>query len=115
MDSDLSAQSGSAAAGPHSCCGDSCYAAPELAVTNDPDRAPLIRRAFTLEYMTVGWMVVEAEIAIWSGIRAGSVSLLAFGIDSLIELASAGVLIWRLTVELRRGQVFCLLAVWCGQ
>ena len=38
--------------------------------------------------------------------RAASVILLAFGIDSLIELASASVLIWRLTVELRHGQAF---------
>lgn len=51
-------------------------------------------------------MLIEATVAIGSGIRANSVSLLAFGIDSLIELASAGVLIWRLAVELRRGQVF---------
>jgi divalent metal cation (Fe/Co/Zn/Cd) transporter len=32
--------------------------------------------------------------------------LTAFGLDSLIELASAGILIWRLTVELRRGERF---------
>lgn len=51
-------------------------------------------------------MMIEAGIAIWSGMQANSVSLFAFGIDSLIELASAGVLIWRLMVELRRGQVF---------
>jgi divalent metal cation (Fe/Co/Zn/Cd) transporter len=50
--------------------------------------------------------VIEAAVAISSGAAAASVSLLAFGIDSLIELASACVLIWRLTVELRRGQVF---------
>jgi hypothetical protein len=40
-----------------------------------------------------------------SGVAAASVSLLAFAIDSPIELASACVLILRLTVELRRGQV----------
>jgi divalent metal cation (Fe/Co/Zn/Cd) transporter len=51
-------------------------------------------------------MTVEAAVAIWAGRQAASVSLLAFGIDSLIELASAGVLIWRLTVELRHGQAF---------
>ncbi|MBV8574295.1 MAG: cation transporter [Acetobacteraceae bacterium] len=51
-------------------------------------------------------MVVEGAVAIWAGTQAGSVSLLAFGIDSLMELASAGMLIWRLTVELRRGQEF---------
>jgi divalent metal cation (Fe/Co/Zn/Cd) transporter len=69
-------------------------------------RQDLIRQAFLLEYATVVWMVIEAAVAISSGAAAASVSLLAFGIDSLIELASACVLIWRLTVELRRGQVF---------
>jgi divalent metal cation (Fe/Co/Zn/Cd) transporter len=70
------------------------------------DRLTLVRDAFRLEYMTAAWMVVEAAVAIGSGVAARSVTLLAFGIDSLIELASAGVLIWRLTVELRRGQSF---------
>ncbi|WP_234729571.1 cation transporter [Acidocella facilis] len=51
-------------------------------------------------------MVVEAVVAVASGLAAGSVLLLAFGLDSFIELASAGVLIWRLSVELRDGQAF---------
>jgi divalent metal cation (Fe/Co/Zn/Cd) transporter len=70
------------------------------------ERADLVRQAFILEYATLAWMVMEAAVAIWSGVRAGSVSLLAFGIDSLIELASAGSADWRLAVELRHGQVF---------
>ncbi len=69
-------------------------------------RAALVREAFCLEYLTIVWMVVEASVAIHSGIIARSVTLLAFGIDSLIELASAGVLIWRLNIELRHGQAF---------
>ena len=69
-------------------------------------RAGLVRLAFRLEYATVAWLVIEAAAGGWSGVQAASVSLLAFGIDSLIELASAFVLIWRLTVELRRGQDF---------
>ena len=69
-------------------------------------RAELIRAAFRLEWFTVAWMVVEAVVALASGLMARSISLTAFGVDSLIELASAGVLIWRLTVELRRGQSF---------
>lgn len=69
-------------------------------------RQTLVTRAFWLEYTTLAWMSVEAAVAIWSGVRAGSVSLLAFGIDSLIELASACVLIWRLSVELRHGRSF---------
>jgi divalent metal cation (Fe/Co/Zn/Cd) transporter len=70
------------------------------------DRAALIRRAFALEYVTIAWMVIEAAVAIWSAVEAHSLILLAFGIDSLIELVSAGVLVWRLTVELRHGRTF---------
>jgi len=51
-------------------------------------------------------MTVEAVVGIGAGLTAGSLVLTAFGLDSLIELASAGVLIWRLTVELRRGERF---------
>ncbi len=69
-------------------------------------RAALVREAFRLEYFTIGWMVIEAAVAIGSGIAARSVTLLAFGIDSVIELISAGVLIWRLAVEQRDGQSF---------
>jgi divalent metal cation (Fe/Co/Zn/Cd) transporter len=70
------------------------------------DRSALIRQAFLLEYVTLTWMAIEAAVAIGFGIAAGSLTLTAFGIDSLIELISAAVLIWRLTVELHRGQLF---------
>src|SRR5580704_12777936 len=69
-------------------------------------RRELVREAFYLEYVTLAWMVIEAGVAIGAGVAARSITLLAFGIDSLIELASAAVLIWRLTVELRHGQSF---------
>jgi divalent metal cation (Fe/Co/Zn/Cd) transporter len=69
-------------------------------------RTDLIRQAFWLEWLTIAWMVIEAAVAIWSGYIAHSITLLAFGLDSVIELISAGVLVWRLTVELRHGQVF---------
>ncbi|HKN26727.1 MAG TPA: cation transporter [Roseiarcus sp.] len=51
-------------------------------------------------------MAIEAMVALASGMAAGSVALLAFGLDSVIELISAGLLVWRLSVELRRGQAF---------
>ena len=51
-------------------------------------------------------MTVEAGVSIWAGVAAGSLVLFAFGLDSVIELASAGVLMWRLSVELRRGKAF---------
>jgi len=69
-------------------------------------RAGLVQEAFRLEYLTLAWMVIEAGVAIGAGVVAHSVTLVAFGIDSLIELASAMVLIWRLTVELRHNQSF---------
>jgi len=74
------------------------------AVTDD--RTALIRQAFRLEYITLTWMTIETVVAIGSGVAADSLTLTAFGIDSLIELASAAVLVWRLNVELRHGQAF---------
>ena len=72
----------------------------------DGERAPLVVQAFHLEWFTVAWMTIESAVAIGAGIIAHSISLTAFGIDSLIELASAGVLIWRLSVELKQGHSF---------
>ena len=69
-------------------------------------RQTAIRSAFRLEYLTLAWMTVEAAVGIGAGVAAGSLVLIAFGADSLIELASAGVLLWRLNVELRHGQRF---------
>jgi divalent metal cation (Fe/Co/Zn/Cd) transporter len=74
--------------------------------TSVSGRSALIQEAFRIEYVTIVWMVIEAAVAIGSAIEADSLTLLAFGIDSLIELASAGVLVWRLIVELRDGQAF---------
>jgi divalent metal cation (Fe/Co/Zn/Cd) transporter len=51
-------------------------------------------------------MTIEAAVAIASGLAADSLVLIAFGLDSVIELASAGVLIWRLSVELHHGKSF---------
>jgi divalent metal cation (Fe/Co/Zn/Cd) transporter len=51
-------------------------------------------------------MTIEAIVASRSGFAAHSVTLLAFGLDSIIELVSAGVLIWRLTIELKHGHDF---------
>lgn len=56
-------------------------------------------RALRLEYLTVGWNIVEGSIAVAAALVAGSVALLGFGIDSFVESVSAGVLIWRLRAE----------------
>lgn len=70
------------------------------------DRTALIREAFRLEWLTIGWMTIEAGVSLAAGLMAGSLVLVAFGLDSVIELASAGVLMWRLSIELRHGQRF---------
>jgi divalent metal cation (Fe/Co/Zn/Cd) transporter len=83
-----------------------CCVPPPLILPPQAERLLHIGEAFRLEWLTIGWMTVEAVIAISAGIIAGSLVLVAFGLDSVIELASAGVLMWRLTVELRHGQKF---------
>jgi divalent metal cation (Fe/Co/Zn/Cd) transporter len=70
------------------------------------DRHALIREAFSIEWLTTGWMLIEATAAIWAGIAAHSLTLVAFGADSVIELLSACVLLWRLRVELQQGERF---------
>jgi divalent metal cation (Fe/Co/Zn/Cd) transporter len=54
----------------------------------------LRRRALRLEYLTVGWNAVEAVVAVCSGLAAGSIALVGFGLDSVIEVFAASVVIW---------------------
>jgi divalent metal cation (Fe/Co/Zn/Cd) transporter len=58
------------------------------------DRARLERRTKLLAWAGNGWHLVEFAVALAAGIAAGSVALVGFGLDSLIEVASAGVVIW---------------------
>jgi len=60
----------------------------------------LRRRAFWLEYAGIAWMVAEAAIGITAGILAASIALVGFGLDSVIELLSAWIVIWQLRGEL---------------
>lgn len=54
------------------------------------------RRGLHLEYFTVGYNVLEAAAAIVFGGMAGSIALVGFGLDSIVESLSGAVLIWRL-------------------
>ncbi len=56
---------------------------------DEPRNLRLLNRGLLLEYFSIGWMVVEALGSVGAGIVAGSVALVAFGGDSLIELISA--------------------------
>ncbi len=64
-----------------------------------PERRRQVARALGLEYLTVGWNVVEGAIGVTAALAAGSVALLGFGLDSFIECASGLVLVWRLRAE----------------
>lgn len=59
-------------------------------------RTDLVRRGQRLEYFTVAWNSLEALVSIVAGFIAGSVSLVGFGLDSVIEVASGAALLWRL-------------------
>ena len=59
-------------------------------------RDAVVRQGRRLEYFTVGWNLIEAAVALGAGLFAGSIALIGFGIDSLIETSSGAVLLWRL-------------------
>ena len=63
------------------------------------DRAVVVRRGKRLEYLTIVWNIFEGLVAIASGILAGSIALVGFGIDSFIEVTSGSVLLWRMRVD----------------
>jgi divalent metal cation (Fe/Co/Zn/Cd) transporter len=56
----------------------------------------LLRRGLRLEYLTITWNVIEAVVAVGFGIAAGSIALVGFGFDSVIEVVAASVVIWEL-------------------
>src|SRR6266566_3839165 len=62
-------------------------------------RSEDIRFALLLTYITLGWMTIEGAASLLLGWASRSLLLEAFGIDSVIELFSAAVLLWRLRVE----------------
>jgi hypothetical protein len=64
------------------------------------DLGRLRQRGFQLEYATMTWMVAEATIAITAGLIAASIALVGFGLDSVIELFSAAIVIWQLRGEI---------------
>jgi len=63
------------------------------------DREIIVSHGRRLEYLTIAWNSFEAAVALFSGFFAGSVALVGFGLDSLIEIASALVLLWRLNID----------------
>ncbi|HEY7629287.1 MAG TPA: cation transporter [Thermoleophilaceae bacterium] len=66
-----------------------------LVLPQDDDRAANVRRAKLLAWLGIGWHAVEAAVAIGAGVVAGSIALVGFGADSLIESVAGFVLLWR--------------------
>ena len=66
-------------------------------------RDRLVRQGLWLAALTIAWNVLEAAVAVGAGMAAGSMALVAFGFDSVVEVASAGVVVWQFRHELRGG------------
>lgn len=65
--------------------------------SSDANIARLLRQGLSLEYITLGWNVIGAGIILWAALRASSVALAGFGLDSLVEIGASTVVIWELT------------------
>ena len=66
----------------------------------DPGRrGEALARALRLEYFSLGWNFLETIVGFVAGIASGSVALVGFALDSVVESSSAAVLIWRLRHE----------------
>jgi divalent metal cation (Fe/Co/Zn/Cd) transporter len=63
-------------------------------------RPALVRRGLALNYLTIGYNVLEAIVALGAGIVAGSLALVGFGLDSVIEVTASGAAQWRLRADL---------------
>ena len=74
-------------------------------VTTFAHRDSAVQRGRRLEYLTLSWNSLEAVVAIVAGLIAGSIALVGFGLDSIIECLSGGVLLWRLRAGERREQM----------
>jgi divalent metal cation (Fe/Co/Zn/Cd) transporter len=70
----------------------------DTALLPDVAHAVAVRRGRRLAYWTLFFTAIEAGVALFAGERADSTALIGFGVDSLIEVFSAGVVLWRLRV-----------------
>jgi divalent metal cation (Fe/Co/Zn/Cd) transporter len=64
------------------------------------DRVALVRRGLRLNYATIAYNFVEAVASLAAGVGAGSIALIGFGVDSVIEVTASGAAQWRLRADL---------------
>jgi len=69
------------------------------------DRQDTLRHGRQLAYLTVIWNSLEGFIAVGAGVVAGSIALVGFGIDSVIEVSSGAIILWRLASGEHRERV----------
>ena len=70
----------------------------------DPEtRAEAIKRALGLEYFSLAWNILETVVGFVAGLMSGSIALVGFALDAVVESTSAAALVWRLRSEGRRG------------
>jgi len=93
-----------------------------------PNRANLVKRGLYLEYFTIGYNSFEGLVALAAGLMVGSIALVGFGFDSLIEVTYGVALLWRLHADVNEAQresveaislrivgvLFVVLAVYVG-
>jgi len=65
-------------------------------------RGSNVRRGRMLAYFTIIWNSLEGIIAIGAGVFAGSIALVGFGVDSVIEVSSGAIILWRLAADEER-------------
>src|ERR1051326_8156238 len=67
--------------------------------TTQATRVTALRSGRRLEYFTIVWHMFEGGISVVAGIKAGSLSLVGFGVDSLLEIVSGAAMLWRINVD----------------
>ena len=70
-----------------------------VTVASSEVRGTLVRRAQTLAWAGIGWHLIEFAVAVGAGVAASSIALIGFGLDSLIELFVALIVIWRFSAS----------------
>lgn len=63
-----------------------------MAISQNPN----LKKALSLEYLTIGWNVFEGLSSVWVGVLTGSISLFAYGLESIIEIFASSVVVWEL-------------------
>jgi divalent metal cation (Fe/Co/Zn/Cd) transporter len=75
-----------------------------MQMTVSQDRHSQLHRGLRLEYFSVTYNVIEAVVGMILGVAAGSVALVGFALDSVVEASSASILVWRLHAEAHGGR-----------